>query len=158
MSEVGFYLENNPVLETATLAYGEVRLRQDADSMLIDAYQHLEQYGYITMELLKSRKRFLRKDSMLIYEINLLETSIPFVLDKTDKSAEVTTYYYELDESVAPHIELRGKNRARVTVTLRQRETDFAMFSAGSKSNHASFIKQTYNLRFDDDYGWRIAR
>lgn len=158
LNEIRYHLENNPVYETVTIDYGEVRFRKNADSMLLDAYQHLEQYGYAQMELLRERKRFLSRDSTFFYNIQLTDKSIPYVIDKTDKRATVRTFEYELDESAPIQLEETGKNRAKATVTLKQRETDFAMFATKNKSPNASFIKQTYNFRFDEQSGWRIAR
>lgn len=158
LNEIRFHLENNPVYEAVTIDYGEVRFRQNADSALLDAYQHLEQYGYARLELLRERKRFMSRDSVFFYHIHLTDKSIPYVLDKTETKATVRTYEYKLDESVPIHLEETGKNRAKATVTLKQRETDFAMFATKNKSPNASFIKQTYNLRFDEQSGWRITR
>lgn len=158
MNEVAYFLENNPVYETAELNYGEVRFRQRNDSARLDSYKHLEDYGYLRMELLKEKKRFLSKDSTFTYHIYLTDKSIPYVLDKTDTKAVVRTFYYELDDSQEAHIEQTGKNRAKVTVTLNRRETDFAMFAPKSTGSNASFIKKSYTFRFDENSGWRIAK
>lgn len=158
LNEVRYYLENNPVYETVGIDYGEVRFRQPADSALLDAYQHLEQFGYAHLELLKARKRFLSRDSTFTYQVQLTDKAIPYVLDKTDTKATVQTFYYELDESDPVHLETTGRNRAKVTVTLKQRETDFSMFAKKNKSPNATFIKQTFSLRFDEKSGWRVTR
>lgn len=157
-NEIAFFIENNPVYETADLYYGEVRFRQRADSADLIAYQHLQDYGYVTMELLKERKRFLSKDSTFTYNIYLTDKSIPYVLDKTEAKATVKTYYYELDDAQEALIEQTGKNRAKVTVTLKRRETDFSMFAKKNLASNASFIKKSYTFRFDESSGWRIAK
>lgn len=158
MNEVAYFLENNPVYETAELPYGEVRFKQQNDSSRLDSYKHLEQYGYLRMELLKEKKRFLSKDSTFTYHIYLTDKSIPHVLDKTDTKATVRTYYYELDDTQEALIEQTGKNRAKVTVTLNRRETDFAMFAQKTTGSNSSFIKKSYTFRFDENSGWRIAK
>lgn len=91
ISEVGYYLESNPVYETAQIDYGEVKFRQKSDADLIATYLELEKGGYVTMELLKEHKRFLSKDSTFVYLVKLTDKSIPFVLEKTDKKATVKT-------------------------------------------------------------------
>ncbi len=158
LNEVAFHLESNPVYETADLDYGEVRFQQRRDSTLLASYQLLESYGYVRLELQKERRRFLSKDTTLSYNVHLTEKSIPFVIEKTDKKATVQTFYYELDRDDEPLIEQTGKNRAKVTVTLTRRETDFADFAKRTVSNNASFIKKTYQFRFDDASGWRITK
>src|SRR5690606_34404764 len=89
LGEVGFFLESNPIYETADIEYGEVKFRQKSDADLLAGYQGLEKGGYVSMELLKERKRFLSKDSTFVYLIKLTDKSIPYVLQKTDKSAKV---------------------------------------------------------------------
>lgn len=158
LGEVGFYLESNPVYETAEIDYGEVRFSQKSDAGLLSAYQELEKGGYVTMELLKERKRFLSKDSTFVYLIKLTDKSIPFVLKKTDKKATVKTAGYTLDEEGGVHIEQTGKNRAKATVTLTKSETDFADFAKKGADNNASFIKKTYSLRFNSETGWGVTK
>jgi len=158
LSEVGFYLESNPVYETADIDYGEVKFNQQADADLLTAYQQLEKGGYITMELLKERKRFLSKDSTFVYLIKLTDKSIPLVLEKTDKKATVKTAEYALDEEGGALIEQTGKNRAKATVTLTKSETDFADFAKKGTDNNASFIKKTYSLRFNSETGWGVTK
>ena len=157
LNEIKYHLENNPVYETTTLDYGEVRFSKKSDSALMDAYEHLEDFGYVKLELVNERKRFLSRDSVFKYIVHLTDKSIPYVLDKTADKATVKTYYYELDESEPALLEQTGKNRAKATVTLKQRETDFSMFASKNRASSASFIKKTYNFRFDENSGWRIA-
>lgn len=158
LNEIKYFLENNPVYETEEIAYGEIRFSKKSDSVLMDAYEHLDTYGYVRLELVKERKRFLSKDSVFTYVVHLTDKSIPYVLSKTPDRATVKTYYYELDESESAHLEQSGKNRAKATVTLKRQETDFAMFAKKNRASNASFIKKTYNFRFDENSGWRIAR
>lgn len=158
LSEVSFYLESNPVYETAEIDYGEVKFGQKSDTDLIAAYRGLENGGYVTMELLKQRKRFLSKDSTFVYLIKLTDKSIPLVLEKTDKRATVKTAEYALDEKGGAHIEQTGKNRAKATVTLTKTETDFADFAKKGADNNASFVKKTYLLRFNKDTGWGVTK
>ena len=158
LGEVVFFLESNPVYETAEIAYGEVRFRQRQDADLLTAYQALEKNGYVSMELLKGHKRFLSKDSTFVYLIKLTDKSIPFVLEKTEKRATIKTATYALDEDGGAHIEQTGKNRAKATVTLSKSETDFADFAEKGADNNASFIKKTYSLRFNGETGWGVTK
>jgi hypothetical protein len=157
MNEIEHYLAQNPVYEHTDMAYGEVRLRSDQDQLSINAYKKLAQYGYIKMDLLKESKRFLSKDSTYTYLITLTDKSIPYVLEKTDKKVKVKTFYYELNTSEEAHLEQSGKNRIKATVTLHRKETDFADLVEKGNQNHASFIKKTYNFRFNEQVGWEIA-
>lgn len=158
MGEVGHYLEANPVYETADMEYGEVKFQKKADTELLDAYQGLEANGYLTLELLKERKRFLSKDSSFVYLIKLTDKSIPYVLEKTDRKVKVKTFEYRLDEDGGIHVEQTGKNRAKATVTLRKSETDFADFAKKGVDNNASFTKKTYSLRFNKETGWEVTK
>ena len=158
LGEVGFFIESNPVYESADIDYGEVKFRQKTDADLLAAYKGLEKSGYVTMELLKERKRFLSKDSTFVYLIKLTDKSIPFVLEKTDKRVKVKTAVYDLDEDGGAHIEQTGKNRAKATVTLTKSETDFADFAPKGADNNASFIKKTYSLRFNSETGWGVTK
>lgn len=157
LGEIGYFLESNPVYETADIDYGEVKFRKKTDADLLAAYQALEKNGYLTMELRKERKRFLSKDSTFVYLIKLTDKSIPLVLEKTDKRAKVKTAMYALDEDGGVHIEQTGKNRAKATVTLTKSETDFGDFSKNG-DNNASFIKKTFSLRFNGETGWGVTK
>ncbi|MGV3763022.1 hypothetical protein [Parapedobacter sp.] len=158
LGEIGFFMESNPVYETAEIDYGEVKFSQKQDADLLAAYEALEKDGYVTMELLKERKRFLSKDSTFVYLIKLTDKSIPFVLEKTEKRATVKTATYALDEDGGAHIEQTGKNRAKATVTLSKSETDFADFAEKGADNNASFIKKSYSLRFHSETGWGVTK
>lgn len=158
LTEVRYHLENNPVYETVIIDYGEVKFKKSQDSLLLDAYEHLVNYGYATMDLLDERRRFLSRDSTFTYNIRLTDKAIPYVLEQSADKITVKTYDFILVESDPIHLEQSGKNRAKVTVTLKQQETDFAMFAEKNRKSNASFIKRTYNMRFDDASGWRIAR
>ena len=158
LGEVAHYLESNPVYETADIEYGEVKFTRKSDTDLLASYEGLEKGGYVTMELLKERKRFLSKDSTFVYLIKLTDKSIPFVLEKTDKKATVKTVEYALDDTGGAHVEQTGKNRAKATVTLTKTETDFADFAKKGADNNASFIKKTYSLRFNGETGWEVTK
>ncbi|WP_257668020.1 hypothetical protein [Parapedobacter tibetensis] len=158
LSEVAHHLESNPVYETADMEYGEVKFSQKSDTDLLIVYRELEKGGYITLELLKERKRFLSKDSTFMYLVKLTDKSIPFVLEKTDKKATVKTFEYTLDDNGGVHVEQTGKNRAKATVTLKKTETDFADLAKKDASNNASFTKRTYKLRFNGEMGWEVTK
>lgn len=158
LAEVAHYLESNPVYETADIEYGEVKFAQKSDAEALVSYENLEKGGYVTLELLKERKRFLSKDSTFVYLIKLTDKSIPFVLEKTDKKATVKTFEYTLDDAGGVHIEQTGKNRAKATVTLTKKETDFADFAKKGADNNASFTKKTYSLRFNGELGWEVTK
>ncbi|MFC7522824.1 hypothetical protein ACFQRK_02625 [Parapedobacter sp. GCM10030251] len=158
LSEIAHYIESNPVYETAAVDYGEIKFSQRSDADLLAAYQRLEKEGYITMERLKERKKFLSKDSTFVYLVKLTDKSIPLVLEKTDKKVTVKTFEYSLDEEGGVLIEQTGKNRAKATVTLRKAETDFADFAKKDPDNNASFTKKTYSLRFNGDAGWEVTK
>ncbi len=157
VTEIKHHLETNPVYESADMDYGEVKLRRNADAPLLQAYQEIQQDGYITFGLVDKRKRFLSKDSTFTYLIELTDKAIPFVLEKKEKKVEVKTFYYELDESPGVHIEQTGKSKAKVTVTLKKRATDFAAFAEKAKNSHASFTKKEYTLRFNKNSGWQVS-
>ncbi|MBK1441743.1 hypothetical protein JHJ32_17220 [Parapedobacter sp. ISTM3] len=158
LSEVTYHLESNPVFETAEMEYGEVKFDQKSDADLLATYKELEKGGYVTLELLKERKRFLAKDSTFVYLVKLTNKSIPFVLEKTDKKATVKTVEYTLDEDGGIAVEQTGKNRAKATVTLKKTETDFVDFAKKGADNNASFTKKTYTLRFNKETGWGVTK
>ncbi|PPK99732.1 hypothetical protein [Parapedobacter indicus] len=158
LGEIAHYIEANPVYETAEMDYGELKFSQRSDSDLLVAYERLEKGGYVTLERLKERKRFLSKDSTFVYLVKLTDKSIPFVLEKTDKKATVKTFEYTLDEEGGVLVEQTGKSRVKATVTLRKAETDFADFAKKDPDNNASFTKKTYSLRFNGDAGWEVIK
>lgn len=158
LGEIAHYIESNPVYETTAIAYGEIKVSQQSDSDLIIAYDRLKKSGYITMERLKARKKFLSKDSTFVYLVELTDKSIPFVLEKTDKKVTVKTFEYSLDEDGGVSVEQTGNNRVKATVTLRKSETDFADFAKKDPDNHATFTKKTYLLRFNEDAGWEVSK
>ncbi len=158
LSEVTNYIENNPVFETGEMDYGEVKFSKKKDAELLATYQKLQKEGYVTMELLKERKRFLSKDSSFTYLIELADKSIPFVVEKSDKRAQVKSYVFKLDDSQAMQLQKSGRSKAKATVTLSRQETDFAPFAPKTKGANASFIRKTYTLKFDDDAGWKVSK
>ena len=158
LSEIGYYIESNPIYDTAPMNYGEVKINQRADSALLATYEQLERGGYISMEQLKARKKFLSKDSTFVYLVKLTDKSIPFVLEKTADKVTVKTFEYTLDEDGGVLVEQTGKNRAKATVTLRKTETDFADLAKKDPDNNASFTKKTYTLRFNGDAGWEVVK
>ena len=109
LSEIAYYIESNPIYDTANMDYGEIKISQQADSGLLAAYERLERGGYVAMERLKSRKKFLSKDSTFTYLVKLTDKSIPFVLEKTDKKVTVKTFEYTLDEDGGVLVEQTGK-------------------------------------------------
>lgn len=157
LNEITYHLENFPVYETAEFAYGEVKFSKKNEADLLDVYETLEKYGYIRLDILKERKKFLSSDSIFTYDVFLTEKSIPYVTKKTEKTATVKTYEYVIDESESVILEQTGKNRVKATVTLKQQETDFAPLAKKNRASSASFLKKSYNFRFDETIGWSIV-
>lgn len=156
VTELQHHLTENPVFETVVLDYGEVSFRMDQDATLLRGYEQLVQKGYATMELLKKRKHLLSRDSTFTYQIRLTDQAIPYVLEQHADQVTVRTYTFMLDETEPVEIEQTGNNRAEVTVTLKQQETDFAQFADKNRMAHASFIKKTYAMQFDKSEGWKV--
>ncbi|SEN69237.1 hypothetical protein SAMN05216436_12017 [bacterium A37T11] len=158
LSEVSSYLEENPVYESADLGYGEVKFSKKKDAGMLSNYQKLQQAGFVTMELLKERKRFLSSDSTFTYLIELTDKSIPFVIDKNDKRATVKTFVFKLDDSQGIQVQKSGRTKAKATVTLTREETAFSPFASKNKGANASFTRKTYTLKFDNDAGWKVSK
>lgn len=157
VTELQHHLEQNPVYETVVLDYGEVSFRMDQDASLLRAYEQLTSKGYATMELLKKRRHLLSRDSTFTYQIRLTDQAIPYVLEQRADKVTVRTYTFVLDETEPIEIEQTGNHRANVTVTLKQKETDFAHFADKNRAANASFIKKTYPMRFDKSEGWQVV-
>lgn len=158
LNELAFHLENNPVFETVILEYGDVKFNSQKDAEKLENYQLLEKYGYVDLQLEKEKKKFLSKDSIYTYTIHLKDKSIPYVIKKNDKTFEVKSFYYELDQDQGALIEQTGKNRVKVTVTLLRQDTDFSMFDEKSKAANSTYIKKSYNFRFDEQSGWQVSK
>lgn len=158
LNELSFHLENNPVFETVILEYGDVKFNSQKDANKLENYLLLEKYGYVEMELEKEKKKFLSRDSVYSYLIHLKDKSIPYVIKKNDKTFEVKSFYYELDQDQGALIEQTGKNRVKVTVTLLRKDTDFSMFDEKSKAANSTYIKKSYNFRFDEQSGWQVSK
>lgn len=158
MNEIEYYLENFPEYETTELEYGEMSFNSNKDAEMLDAYEQLEKYGYVRLELLKEKKKFLSRDSVFTYNVFLTDKAIPFVTKKTSSKASVKTFEYVLDKNEGVLLEPSGKNRVKATATLKQQETDFAILAKKNRASSASFLKKTYTFRFDETSGWAISR
>lgn len=158
MNEIEYYLENFPEYETTELEYGEMTFNNKKDADMLEAYEQLEKYGYVRLELLKEKKKFLSRDSVFIYNVFLTDKAIPFVTKKSANKATVKTFEYVLDKSEGVLLEPSGKNRVKATATLKQQETDFSIIAKKNRASSASFLKKTYTFRFDETSGWAISR
>lgn len=152
------YLEANPVYDTGSVPYGEIKLRQRGDSVSIAQLRALEKGGYIHMQRIHEKKRFLSKDSVFTFKIQLLDAASPFVLEKTDKKITVKSATYSLDEAGGVMVEQSGKSRAKATVSLRRNVSDFWEFADKKADPNASFIKKTYSLKYIPESGWEVYK
>src|SRR5690606_8224856 len=110
------------------------------------------------MQRINEKKRFLSRDSVFTFKIQVLDAASPFVLEKTDKKITVKVATYSLDEEGGVMVEQKGKSRAKVTVTLRRNASDFSDFSDKKTDSNASFIKKTYSLRYIPESGWEVYK
>lgn len=151
------YLTANPEYKTTKFDFGEVKFNSESEMLSLLKYKALASKGMVTLSLLSAEKKFLSKDSSFVYQIKLTEKASPLVLKQGDNRATVKTVNYILADSKPVDFSMVNSNTAKVTVSLKKENTDFAPFDP-DKYDNSNFITKAYKLKFDKDEGWKVQK
>lgn len=157
LNSIEAYLKSNPIYETVEINIGEVKFSLKKDKNDLKAYKELEEKGYVNLNLVKQKKKFLSKDSVFTYEVKLTEKARPFVLKQKKETVEVKSLEYQLGDKEQARIELTGKKTAKAVLTLKKVANDFSILGY-DKNPHTDFIVKTFNLNYKKDKGWIVIK
>jgi hypothetical protein len=149
------YLKTNPEYQTTSFTFGEIKFKGKNDQQELMKYKELEEKGFITMTLQEQKKRFLSKDSIFVYQVQLTEKAAPFVLRQSNDKATVKSATYILDDLKPVNFVKVNSNTAKATVSLKKVETDFYPFE-NNRNSANDFMTKTYKLKLKKDSGWEV--
>ena len=151
------YLVANPEYKTTKFDFGELKFNSESDMLSLLKYKALAKKGLVTVSMLSAKKKFLSKDSSFVYQIRLTDLASPLVLKQSDDKATVKTVNYVLADGKPVDFSMVNSNTAKVTVSLKKENTDFAPFDDG-KFENSNFITKSYKLKFDESEGWKVQK
>ncbi|PZP49636.1 MAG: hypothetical protein DI598_07335 [Pseudopedobacter saltans] len=124
---------------------------------VLEHYRQLANEDYITLDLVKSKKKFLSKDSSFIYSVKLTQKASPYVIKQDANSATVKAVTYELTDDKLVDFTKVNAATAKVTVSLKKVNTPFASFQKNPEEN-SEFLTKTYRLKYDKEEGWKVKK
>ena len=74
------YLKGNPEYKTDRFHYGEMKFNSKKEMVELEKYKTLADEGYISMDLVQGKKKFLSRDSSFTYIIKLTGKASALVL------------------------------------------------------------------------------
>ncbi|MGY3053476.1 hypothetical protein ACVWYG_001676 [Pedobacter sp. UYEF25] len=151
------YLAANPEYQTTKFDFGEIKFNSESEMLSLLKYKALAKKGFVTISMLSAKKKFLSKDSSFVYQIKLTDLASPLVLKQSDDKATVKTVNYVLADGKPVDFSMVNSNTAKVTVSLKKENTDFAAFDEG-KFENSNFITKSYKLKFDKSEGWKVQK
>ena len=151
------YLKGNPEYATTHFKYGEIKFNSQSEMLTLEKYKELAASGYITLDLIEQKKKFLSKDSSFVYLVKLTAKSADLVLKQANDQATVRSILYVLASDKPVNFEQVNSSTAKVTVTLKKENTVFAPFQR-DKDENSEFITKTYKLKLDKDEGWKVNK
>ena len=149
------HLKGSPEFKTAEFKFGELKFNTDKEYELLGHYRQLATDGYITLNLLSAKKKFLSKDSSYVYSAKLTDKTSEFVLKQSKDEATVKAVTYLLTEEKPVDFSKVNDANAKVTVSLKKLNTPFAPFQDHPEDN-SEFLTKTYRLKFDKETGWSV--
>lgn len=151
------YLKVNPEYKTTRFNFGEIKFSSKADKEDLTKYKALESKGMVSLSLKEANKKFLSKDSSFVYQITLTEKASPLVLKQDEDKATVKVVEYVLSDEKPVDFSQVNSSTAKVTVSLKKVNTDFAPFDKEASEN-SNFITKTYKLKLSKDEGWKVQK
>jgi len=151
------YLTANPEYKTTRFNFGEIKFSSKSDKQDLAKYKILEGAGMVTLSLKEANKKFLSKDSSFVYQITLTEKASSLVLKQDEDKATVKVVEYILSDEKPVDFSQVNSSTAKVTVSLKKVNTDFAPFDKNASEN-SSFITKTYKLKLSKDEGWKVQK
>ncbi|WP_410219924.1 hypothetical protein [Pedobacter sp.] len=155
--EVTKYLQSNPEYKTGKVSLGELKFNSEKEYKELEAYQKLEQEGYINLTRVNAKKKFLSKDSSFVYMVKLTDKASAFVLKQQKDNATVKAVNYELSDEKPVDFSVVNSSNAKITVTLKKVNTPFFFFEK-NPDDSADFINKTYRLKYKKETGWSVTR
>ena len=149
------YLKGNPEYKTDRFHFGEMKFNSKKEMVELEKYKALSNEGFISMDLIEGKKKFLSSDSSYTYMIKLTDKASGLVLKQVDDYATVKVVDYVLSDEKPVNFSRVNDNNAKVTVTLKKENTVFAPFQKNSSDN-SDFITKTYRLKLDKEEGWKV--
>jgi hypothetical protein len=150
------YLKGSPEYKTVHFKFGEIKFSSKQEMVLLNKYKTLANEGYISMKLLKSKKKFLAKDSSYVYRIKLLDKASDLVLKQDENRATVKVALYEVTNKKPVDFSSVNSSTAKLTISLKKVNTVFAPFE--DKDENSDFITKTYRLKLNKDEGWKVTK
>ena len=157
LNSIEEYLKSNPIYETANITIGEVKFSVKKDKKNIKAYKELEEKGYLILNLVKQKKKFLSKDSVLTYEAKLTDKARPYVIKQKKETVTLKSLEYKLGDKEQTRFELTGKHSSKAVITLKKVNTDFSILGY-DKNPNTNFITKTFNLSYKKNKGWTVTK
>ncbi len=151
------YLKANPEYKTTRFNFGEIKFSSTNEKNELGKYRSLESKGLVTLSLKEAKKKFLSKDSSFVYQIALTDKASPLVLKQDADKATVKVVEYVLADEKPVDFSQVNSSTAKVTVSLKKVNTDFALFEKDGNQN-SSFITKTYKLKLSKDEGWKVQK
>lgn len=149
--------EKYPYFEKTTLQLGEQKYNVRKDSAELSVLRNLASQDLISLQTIKSHKKLLSKDSVLVVNIGLTTKAADFVIDQKKNKAQVKTYLFTIQEDSDVQLELNSKTKATASAKLIKTTTPFAGLSK-DKNPNAAFITQKFILKYNKETGWYVAR
>ncbi|RYD70885.1 MAG: hypothetical protein EOP53_24605 [Sphingobacteriales bacterium] len=150
------YLEGNPEYQTTRFKYGEIKFNSDSEREELKKYRELEREGLVTLTLIEQKKQFLSSDSSFTYQVKLTENAGKYVLKQGDNKATVKAVEYVVADEAPVNFEQVNSSTSKVTVTLKKKNTPFALFQDAKNENSATLTK-TYKLKLHKEEGWKVV-
>ncbi|WP_316830942.1 hypothetical protein [Pedobacter aquatilis] len=151
------YLTANPEYKTTRFSFGEIKFSSKSDKADLVKYKNLESAGMVKLSLKEANKKFLSKDSSYVYQITLTDKASPLVLKQDEDKATVKVVEYILSDEKPVDFSQVNSSTAKVTVSLKKVNTDFAPFDKNANEN-SNFITKTYKLKLSKDEGWKVQK
>ncbi|PZP45840.1 MAG: hypothetical protein DI598_12825 [Pseudopedobacter saltans] len=149
------YLKGNPEFKTTKFDFGELKFNSKKEYAELENYRQLASEGYITLNLLSAKKKFLSKDSSFTYSAKLTQKASEYVLKQDANNATVKAVTYELTEEKPVDFSKVNDAIAKVTVSLKKMNTPFVLFQKNPQDN-SEFLTKTYKLKYDKEEGWKV--
>lgn len=151
------YLKENPEYKTTKFDFGALKFNSMKEYAALEHYRQLANDDFITLDLVKSKKKFLSKDSSFIYSVKLTQKASPYVLKQDVNSAIVKAIIYELPDDKPVNFTKVNAATAKVTLSLKKVNTPFSVFQKNPEEN-SEFLTKTYRLKYDKKDGWKVKK
>ncbi|UUV22405.1 hypothetical protein [Paenimyroides aestuarii] len=151
------HTEKYPYFETTNFQLGEHKFNIRKDAAELSQLKSLAAQNLITLNTVKTTKKWLSKDSVSVVNIALTAEASPYVVEQKKNRAEVKSYLFTIQEDSDVQLELNNKTKATATAKLIKTATPFATAQTDSNPN-AAFITKKFTLKYAKDTGWYVVK